>query len=226
MYDGMATGPRARWSWIPLLGAVITAGALLLQFVLFQLKGPELGLGAIASAAKFLTFMTNLTGIGVLAVFLAALDRGTSRWARWLRDPAVQGAVLVYAALVGLVYHFLLAGTWRPAPLWWTAAFMLHYLMPACYLSYWLLCEPGGRLRWIHVLWWQVFPVSYVVAIMLIGARMAGYPYPFLDVGVVGWSGALGTMAAVLAGYIGLSALVVAADRLRGGTAGLRARTS
>lgn len=207
--------------WLPVVGAVITACALVLQFALFLLKGPELGLGPLASAAKFLTFMTNLTGIGVLIVLLAALRSGKARWSR---DPVVQGAVLVYALLVGLVYHFLLADVWHPDAAWWTAAFLLHYLMPGCCTVYWWFCVPGGRLRWVHALWWQVFPIVYVTVVMLIGPRLGGYPYPFLDVEVVGWPDALRTMAKVLAGYGSLSVLVVALDRWRGRAPVLRAR--
>jgi len=198
-------------------GAAITASALLLQCALFLRKGPELGLGAIASLAKFLTFMTNLTGIGVLIVFVSAVVGGGSRWARWASDPVVQGAMLVYALLVGLVYHFLLSRSWHPDSAWWAAAVLLHYLMPGIYLLHWTLSVPSGRTRWVHVLWWPVFPIVYVTIIMLIGPGLAGYPYPFLDVGELGWTSVLRSMVMVLTGYMSLSAAVVAVDKWRKG---------
>ena len=225
MGDGSAKSPERRPRWLPKAGAVITASALLLQWVLFLRRGPELGLGAIASTAKFLTFMTNLTAMGVLIVFTAAVVGDRSPWARWASDPIVQGAMLVYALLVGLVYHFLLSGYWHPDTAWWTAALLLHYVMPGIYLLHWSLSVPGGRTRWVHVLWWQAFPIGYVTLIMLIGPGLAGYPYPFLDPDVLGWPSVLRTMIMVLLGYMGLSALVVALDHWRGGSSGLRART-
>lgn len=216
MREGQVKDVATNRRWLPVGGAVITGAALLLQFTLFLRKGPELGLGALAASTKFFTFMTNLTGVGVMLVFTAALRADRSPWLRWARAPATQGAMLVYVALVGMVYHFLLADAWHPDRAWWAAAFLLHYLMPCAYVSYWLLCVPGRRLRWAHVAWWQVFPIGYVIVVMLIGPRLGGYPYPFLDVGLVGWTSALLTMAVVLAGYIGLSAAVVALDHWRG----------
>lgn len=195
--------------------ACITWVALALQLVLFLQKAPELGLDIIGGLAKFFTFMTNLTGLATACVFTSALWPTGGGASRWFTGPAAQGAVLVYTSLVFIVYHFMLAGVWHPEPAWLLAAVLLHYVVPACYLVFWVALVQHGALRWGHVLGWQVFPVLYAVAIMAIGPALAGYPYPFLDVGQVGWKEALYAMAMVLAGYLLLSLAVIAFDRWR-----------
>ena len=195
--------------------AGISWSGLGLQLVLFLQKAPELGLGMAGGVAKYFTFMTNLTGLLVAGVFTIGARRPTTGALRFFASPVLNGAVLVYALVVFLVYHFLLAGTWDPAPAWLLAAVILHYVVPASYLVYWIMLVPRGALRWVHVASMQVFPIVYAVVIMSMGASLAGYPYPFLDVEVVGWRDALYAMASVLAGYVLLSAVVVAVDRWR-----------
>lgn len=195
--------------------AGITWSALGLQLVLFLQKAPELGLGMVGGLAKFFTFMTNLTGLAAACVFTAALRPSGGGVLQWFSGSAVRGAVMVYTSLVFAVYHFMLAGVWHPEPAWRLAAVLLHYLMPACYLVFWAALVHRGALRWGHVLVWQVFPIVYATVIMAIGPALAGYPYPFLDPGLVGWRSALSAMAAVLAAYVLLSAVVVVFDRWR-----------
>lgn len=195
--------------------AGITWAALALQLVLFLQKAPELGLSVLGGLAKFLTFMTNLTGLATASVLTSALWPQAGGVRHRLSRPAVQGALVVYTSLVFVVYHFMLAGSWHPEPAWLLAAVLLHYVVPACYLVFWVAFVPRGALRWSHLLGWQVFPIAYAVVIMAIGQALAGYPYPFLDVERLGWKAALLAMAMVLAGYVLISLAVVAFDRWR-----------
>ncbi len=195
--------------------AGITWSGLGLQLILFLQKAPELRLGLAAGLAKYFTFMTNLTGLAAGCVFTAALWPSRTGVRRWFALPPVQGGVLVYALAVFLVYHFMLAAVWHPAPAWLFAAIILHYVVPAMYLAYWFAFVPCGATRWGHVLYWQLFPIAYAVVIMSIGTSLAGYPYPFLDVELVGWRAALYAMFTVMAGYVLLSIVVVAVDRWR-----------
>jgi len=57
-----------------------------------------------------------------------------------------------------------------------------------------------------------------VILIMLIGTGLAGYPYPFLDVGELGWPSVGRTMGMMLAGCMSLAALIVAVDHWRAGS--------
>ena len=54
-----------------------------------------------------------------------------------------------------------------------------------------------------------------MILIMLIGTGLAGYPYPFLDVGELGWPSVGRTMGMMLAGCMSLAALIVAVDHWR-----------
>ena len=74
---------------------------------------------------------------------------------------------------------------------------IVHYLVPWLVFAYWLLCSPGKRtLGAGDAFWWTLIPAGYLVFILLRAGILgksgviedAGspYPYPFLDVSVLG----------------------------------------
>ncbi len=84
---------------------------------------------------------------------------------------------------------------------------MLHKVTPLLMLLWWLLFAPRAKLRWNAPLWWVVYPLAYFIYAVARGRADDKYPYPFLDVGHLGWLqtaiNAAGIAAAfVLAGFL------------------------
>lgn len=200
--------------------AVVGWAALGLQYGLMIA-----GLTAAETATRtlhFFSFFTILTNILVaIALTLPLIGVGT-RPGRWASSEGVRAGVTMYAVVVGLVYHFLLAPTWNPQGWSYVANTGLHYVMPAAILIDWLAFTPKGRLRWTDAAKWLAFPLVYGGWTLLHGAVSGWYPYWFIDVGQIGLIGALRMFGALLVFFLLVGLIVVAIDR----TLGRRDRTA
>jgi hypothetical protein len=137
-------------------------------------------LGAGHSVVNFFSYFTNLANLFAAGVLL----RGASlAWGGRQPAPAddrLRGMAVVYMTVVGVVFSILLRdvdlGSLRP----WINV-LLHYVMPVVVVADWLL-RPGtargsGR-DWLLV---PAGPLLYVVYVLVRGAIVGWYPYPFLD---------------------------------------------
>jgi hypothetical protein len=128
--------------------------------------------------ARFFTIICNLAL--AMAMTLVALGRRVS--------PVVLGGLTLAILLVGIVYATLLTGLHPLSGLPLIANYLLHDVSPVAMAAYWLLFVPRGRLRWNAPWWWGIFPAVYFVYALVRGQLDHHYPYPFIDVGKLGWT--------------------------------------
>ncbi|MDN0082976.1 Pr6Pr family membrane protein [Crenobacter sp. SG2305] len=159
---------------------------------------------------SYFTIMTNLLlALGLSVPLLAP----ASRWGRFFQQPEIRSASLVYITIVAVVYALLLQQLWHPTGLRLFADMLLHRAIPAGYLFYWLWFVPSGRLRWWGALQWLMFPGVYLLYTLLRGALIDTYPYPFLNVLRLGYSGVLFNALLLACAFLVMSALIIAYDR-------------
>jgi len=195
--------PRAARAW-HLLTFLVAAFALVFQLVLVFQGGRVLDETTPPSTdvrvLRYFLYFTIQSNIAVAWVTgWLALGRATdSRFFRVLRLDAVLGI-----AVTGVVHFFLL----RPlldldgADFW--ADKLLHMVVPALAVLGWLVFGPRARVGRADVLPALVWPVLWLVVILLHGAGTDWYPYPFIDVGKHGWG-------VVLLNSLGITVLFVA----------------
>ncbi|WP_284177140.1 Pr6Pr family membrane protein [Rhabdaerophilum sp. SD176] len=150
----------------------------------------------------FLGFYTILTNLLVTACCLARL---IGPWPAFWPEPgrALAGLAL-QIGLVGLVYHLLLSDLWAPAGLHFWADQGVHTAVPLLFVAYWALFAPKAALVWRDSLRWLLYPAGYFVYALVRGAADGWYPYPFLDVGRLGYG-------PVLANGLGIAVILFAA---------------
>jgi hypothetical protein len=147
--------------------------------------------------ARFFTIISNLAV--AIAMTAVALGRRVS--------PLVLGGLTLAILLVGIVYRTLLAGLHPLNGLPLIANYLLHDVSPIAMAAYWLLFVPRGRLRWSAPWWWSLFPVAYFLYALCRGQLDHVYPYPFIDIGKLGWlqvalnAGGI-ALAFILAGFV------------------------
>lgn len=196
------------------IGFVIAASALLLQFGLTIAARLETGDNIVNAVVFFLSFFTILTNLMAVAVYLSVLT--TWGWLGWWRTPWVRGMTAGAILVVMLVYHFLLTGLVRP-DLWFQVADkLLHYVDPAYYVVWWLLCQAHGSLRWGDLPRMLVYPLLYLVWAMGRGAVLGDYPYPFLAADTLGYGQVALNCGGVLAAFVLFYVLVIGIDRWLG----------
>lgn len=184
---------------------------LITQFVI-MMQGAE-GSAIITRMVRFFSFMTILTNILVAITYIIPLT-SKSGAGSFFSKPNTQSAVLVYIIIVCLGYHFLLAHIWKPEGLQYWVDKALHYFVPVIYVAFYFLFVKKGTLSFTHIYKWLLYPFTYLVYAITRGVITNDYPYPFLDFNKHEASKVFTTIAALFAGYMIMSVLVVLSDRL------------
>ncbi|MFC4820285.1 Pr6Pr family membrane protein [Dokdonella ginsengisoli] len=190
--------------------AVVAWAALLAQYVL-MLAGTWNDPGPWVATLRYFSFFTILSNLLVALTVTSALR--SARRAGFFADAAVRGGVALCIGVTGLVYFFVLSATWAPTGAQWLVDKALHYVTPLAYLAWWLVAAGHGRLRWSDAPRWLLFPGVFLLWSLLHGAWTGWYPYPFLEVGALGYAAVLrnGVLVGVL--FLALGLLLVALDR-------------
>ena len=201
-----------------LVGALLGWFALLLQLYLMLVQSPAGALAMVGTVITYFSFFTILTNLLVALVFTATVfssgtGRPATRWVQFFRRPTVQAGAAAYIAIVGIVYRLLLRQLWDPHGMQRVADVILHDVIPVGYVLYWLLFAPRTELRWKDAVGWLAYPGVYVVYVLARGAVSGLYPYPFMDVNVLGYGGVLAHAAVLLLVFLGMGLLVVAVGR-------------
>jgi hypothetical protein len=73
--------------------------------------------------------------------------------------------------------------------------------MPVLFVVYWWIAVPANAVGWRNLPRWLLYPIAYVLYVILRGAFTGVYPYPFIDAGVLGYPHALLNAFAILCGF-------------------------
>lgn len=194
--------------------ATLTAwSGLSIQLYLVLIARWQADLSLLAGVVNFFSFFTVLTNTLAAAVLTCALTTRPSHGRTWLLQPWVSAGIGVSILVVGLGYNLLLRPLWHPEGWQRLADELLHDVMPVLYLGYWWLCVEKGHLRGWHWLLWAMYPLLYFVYLMLRGHLLGAYPYPFIDVGTLGYGQVMLNALGILLGFVLVSWGVIALDR-------------
>ncbi len=197
--------------------AAIAWVALALQLVVSVGLVTTAGRSLLDAVWNYLGFFTILTNL-LVAITLTRVARGGGFGSAPTHHSTITGVVLAIA-IVGVVYHTLLLGRVPVmGPLWWTADRMLHYLVPAATVLWWLVFVPTHTLTYRDPPTWLLFPVGYLVYSLVRGAFDGWYPYFFIDVSAIGYAqtllnSALLSLGMLVAGYAVVAGTRAAASR-------------
>ncbi len=191
------------------LFAIVGWCAVILQFFLsIDLalgNGKTVALGIIVYSGYF-TILTNI--LAAFALTAVALPMH-SPLGKHLHRPGVVTAIAACITIVGLTYLLVLSKIWAPQGWLWVADVTLHYVMPTAFVIFWWFAVPRGALNWKDLPSWLVFPLGYLVYVLARGAMIGLYPYPFIDVGVLGINAVLVNSLLVLLAFIAVAALLI-----------------
>jgi hypothetical protein len=193
------------------IGALAGWLALALQLYLMLMQSPRQSMAMVGTVVTFLSFFTILTNLLAALVFTSIAMRLAG--AEFFRRPSVQAGTAVYIAIVGIAYHLLLRQLWNPQGAQLVADIVLHSVMPAAYLLYWFLFAPRTGLHWKDAVAWLGYPGVYLVYSLARGAAIGVYPYPFVDVNLLGYGGVFVRAAIFLLAFLAMGLLVVAVGR-------------
>ncbi|TVS05601.1 MAG: hypothetical protein EA407_01690 [Rhodobacteraceae bacterium] len=175
-------------------GLIGSIGALaLVTQVGLNLARDGLGLGVtLWGLAGFFTILTNTL---VAASFLRIAITGQRLSFGWM------SMLTMSMIMVALVYHLMLAHLYHFTGLnWWTDQ-GFHTLMPAFTLWFWLMETTRNAPRGGQPLWWLIWPAGYAVYAIARGLVTGWYPYPFFDLGALGFAPVALHVAGLVVGF-------------------------
>ncbi len=125
----------------------------------------------------FFTVQSNIFFCVTMTVTAAVTFRGRRQG---MSLALVRGCVTTYIVLVGGVYNVLLAGQEGGVTLPW-ANTVLHVVLPLYGVIDWILFSDRPPLPWRQIWVTTIYPVGWMVVVLIRGATDGWVPYPFLD---------------------------------------------
>ena len=185
--------------------------ALVLQLVLL-LAATRDTIGAALATLQFFSYFTILSNLLVALVCTFTLVGRPTAVRQFFTKPRVRGGVALYIAVTGGIYFTVLRHLWQPEGAQWVADALLHYVVPFLYLMLWLVSGPRG-LAWSDALRWLLFPLGYFAWTLARGAWLGVYPYPFMDVGALGFLPVLRNVGLLCALFLIVGLSLIAVDK-------------
>jgi len=131
---------------------------------------------------RFFSFFTILTN--TLAAFYFTVQASHKKI---LSTPGSLTAIAVYISIVGLVYQIVLRPLWQPVGLQKWVDEMLHSVNPVLVIIYWFWFEERKKVQYQQIFSWLMYPLVYLVVILILASFSGFYPYPFIHVTKIGW---------------------------------------
>jgi hypothetical protein len=195
------------------LGFAIGAFALTLQLYLILSNAYRDQVSYISEVIRFFSYMTIWANI-LVALCYASITFSKVKWLSFFSKSSVQAATFIYILVVGVTYHFLLADIWSPTGLQYLADVLLHYGVPILYALFWIFLAEKKSHAYSTAFTWLIFPFLYFLYSLFRGMITNNYPYPFVDVTVLGYPTVLQTSLVLLLIYFGLGMITVWGSKL------------
>jgi hypothetical protein len=169
---------------------------------------------------SYFTILSNLVVAVTLTTLVLSAD---STLARRFARPRFFTGVAVAIVLVCLGYELLLRGIWKLEGWALVADTLFHDVVPIGFVLLWAAFVPKGQLGPRDLPSWLIYPGVYLGYVLVRGALIQRYPYPFLDVTALGYGRVLFNAAGLAVVIVALGGLFIAADRFIAGRRGVGA---
>jgi hypothetical protein len=190
--------------------AVVVLVGLVVQMVLSGTAGRgDTGAARLFTMYCFFTVQSNVIVLATTGLLAVNPDRPSTVFR------VFRLAGLIGVTVTGVVFHLALAALQELQGYAALADFLLHTASPVVTLVGWLLFGPRPHAGPRVVLLSLLFPLAWLVFTLVRGPVADFYPYPFLDVRVLGYPVVLVNCVVVGLLFGALAAGAVALDRFR-----------
>jgi len=137
------------------------------------------------SVIRFFSYFTILTNT-LVAFYFSYLTFIGLKYKKLPHKLGLITAITIYITIVGLVYQFVLRHTWSPTGMQQVVDEILHSVNPLLVIVYWYLNCKKEILSFRQIGKWLIYPLVYIIFILIRGHFSGFYPYPFLNVKQLG----------------------------------------
>lgn len=125
----------------------------------------------------YFTMQSNIIWFVVMAMAAVVVLRGKNQSELLL---LARGCATTYMILVGAIYNTLLAGQEGGVALVWANS-VLHIVLPIYAALDWIIFADRHPLAWKRLWVSLIYPMVWVVVVLIRGATDGWVPYPFLN---------------------------------------------
>jgi hypothetical protein len=188
--------------------AAIVAGIAWLALALLFAHQLPLANGSISRTFwAELAYFTEWTNLLVAIVFTGiALGWGWSR--SWALGQALSAILLVVIGYWGLGDGLRVFGRAGAGDV------LAHAVTPLAVLLFWLTQWPKGRFRLHYAAQWAAYPLAYLFYALVRGAITNVYPYSWLDVSAIGYSGIALPVLLICTAYVVIGLACIWLDQI------------
>lgn len=155
----------------------------------------------------YFTILSNVL-VGVVCIIL-------------MTNPHKRGSVflifrlfsLIAIIITGIVYNTVLRQSAHPEGLSLIENNMMHVIAPILATVGWLIFGPRIQFKLARLGWCALIGLVWIVVTFIRGAITNWYPYPFLNVDSLGYSGAIIACTGILLVAVGLGAAIMGLDK-------------
>jgi hypothetical protein len=160
---------------------------------------------------SYFTIQSNLLAAGTALGLIARPERDGRLW-RVLRIAALLGMTVTFITYIVVLRPIVhLEGIAKLTDIGF------HYVAPVLTVLGWYLFGPWPRIDIPSLLRHLVWPFGYLLYTLALGAITGWYPYPFVNVGKIGYPRTLLNALAVTMLFLVVGAIYRALDTRRGG---------
>jgi hypothetical protein len=181
--------------------AILRVGFAVLALVAILVQMLDLADRGVLNPVNFFSYFTIESNLIAVAALLWAAAAAAGRGAPNSRLDFFRGAATTYMTVTFVVFALLLADTDVDTAIVWVDR-VLHRVIPIVLMADWLIDPPAARIDLRRAWWWLTYPLAWVVYVMIRGAFVGTYPYPFLDPANGGYGAVLGYSVAILIGML------------------------
>ena len=175
-------------NFFDVIGFLLGWFAIITQFVL-MLQNEQAAIPEII--IRFFSFFTILTNLLVVLFFTYKTFNPSIKTFKIFDQKGALTAITTFILIVGIVYQLVLRGLWEPKGLQRIVDEFLHAVIPIYVLIYWITFSKKEKITFREVTVWLFYPVVYLIFILIRGHFSNHYPYPFVNVSVIGYTQAL-----------------------------------
>ncbi|CAM4387430.1 Pr6Pr family membrane protein [Flavobacterium terrigena] len=136
---------------------------------------------------RFFSYFTITTNILVVLYFTSRISIFKNSFLSKFSKNGNITALTAFILVVGLIYQFILRGTWQPTGIQRIVDELLHSVIPLFVFLYWLKFATKTDLIFKDITIWLWYPIGYFIYIIIRGHFSGFYPYPFIHVTEIGY---------------------------------------
>jgi len=157
---------------------------------------------------RFFSFFTILTNT-LVAIYFTLVSIAKNQESKPINIPGILTAITVYIIIVGLVYQLVLRQVWDPQGLQMIVDELLHTVIPILVIIFWSIYERTKSINYSQILKWAIYPLTYLLYVLILGSFSNFYPYPFIDVATIGMTKTLLNSTVLLLIFLMISAFLL-----------------